>query len=220
MNRQIEHYRPFLNSAPTTNSALCRLTTSTYTNSVVSGSGDDFTLDPYRPRLEIDYVQGVEVSRRYAVIKAGERRDIRCPNPGAAWNDGANLVTITYPRTNSFYQGQPNKILNPDGTVQLFTYTTAEVLPGTFAAVCDKMVVLTGAPNGSTNNIVRGTKQETWMDRAGRILLSLITDVPSSLVTGRETYALRFSGPTHQHGVSGWHEYGAELQLLRDCIAD
>jgi hypothetical protein len=88
MNRQIEHYSPFLNSAPTTNSALCRLTTSTYTNSVVSGSGDDFTLDPYRPRLEIDYVQGVEVSRRYAVVKSGERRDIRCPNPGAAWNDG------------------------------------------------------------------------------------------------------------------------------------
>src|SRR5882672_1633149 len=55
VGRQTNHLAAFTNAAPTTNSALCRNIVSTHTNSVVSGSGDDWTLDRFTPRQVTEY---------------------------------------------------------------------------------------------------------------------------------------------------------------------
>ena len=187
LGRQVNRYSPFLNSAPTTSANSCRLTVSTYTNNVVPGSGDDFKQEPYTPRRVTESILNVEVSRRYTVVKAGERREIICPNPGAAWNDTNNIVTTTFFRTDALYLGKPAKILNPDGTVQLFTYSEA-ALPDATSPLHKKVTMLSGAPDATTNGIVRGAQDETWTDKAGRLLLRLVTDVPSNLVLSRESY--------------------------------
>lgn len=187
LGRQTEHYRPFLNSDPTTNAAFCRRVSSIYTNSVVSGSGDDYKLEPYTPRLVVEYVLGTEVNRRFTVVKSGERREILCPNPGASWNDTGNLVTVSYLRTDSLYFNKPSKILQPDGTVQLFAYNRV-ALPGTSSPTYDKTTILTGVPNGATNDIVRGTKAEIWVDDAQRPLVRQTTDISSQVMTSREAY--------------------------------
>jgi hypothetical protein len=129
LDRQIGHYSSFLNCAPTTNAALCRYTASTYDNSVVNNSGDCGNLEPCTPRRIINYVQGTEVSRSYTVVKMGEFDDIQCVNPGAAWNDPGNLVTVTHTYVDAVNLGQPAQILRPDGTIQMFAYDTGVTAP-------------------------------------------------------------------------------------------
>jgi YD repeat-containing protein len=196
IGRQTEHYRPFLNSAPTTNSSLCRLTSTTYTNSVVSGSGDEHTVGPFTPRRVIEYILGTEVSRRYAVVKWGEHRDIRCPNPGAAWDDSGNMVTVSYTLTDSRYFGQPGKISHADGTIQLFRYFR-EQMPGVaYGDERQKTEIYTGAPNIGGSTVTQGTKEETWASPSlpDRIALRRLTDISSQLLTSQETYSYDFQG--------------------------
>ena len=189
LDRQTGHYSPFLNSSPTTNSALCRYTSSTYTNSVVAGSGDDSTLGPGIPRLVIDYVLGNEVSRSYTVLKTGEEDDIQCVNPGASWNDPSNLVTVNYTYTDVQNLGKPWEIIRPDGTIQVFSYVKGATcpLPGTDASF-DYTAVWTGAPDYSFNNVVDGTMDETWTDATQDHVLHRVTDIASQVIVEQEKY--------------------------------
>ena len=188
-DRQIGHYSPFLNSSPTTNMSLCRFTASTYTNSVVSGSGDDANLEPYTPRQVVDYVLGNEVGRSYTVVKTGERDEIQCANPGDAWNNSSNLVTVTYLFTDALNLDKPSKIIRPDGTIQVFTYTTGTTcpLPGTDSSF-DYAAVWTGAPDSGMNYVVDGTLDETWTDYLQNKVLHRVTDVASSVITEQEKF--------------------------------
>lgn len=210
--RQTAHYSPFLNSAASTNASLTRLVTSTYTNSVVSGSGDDGSVEPYSPRLVTEYVQGTEVSRHYAVYKEGEHWTIACPNPGADWDDTNNLVTKTYTLSDSLNWGKPWKILNPDGTVQLFTYTRAP-LPDASSPDYDKTTIWTGSPNASTNGIVKGTIVEIWQDDAQRTLASQTTDAESQIWLKQDFYFYDEDG----HLTNVDHLDGTTDQRTFDC---
>jgi YD repeat-containing protein len=189
LDRQTGHYSPFLNSPPTTNAALCRYTASTYSDSVVAGSGDEANLNPYLPRLVVNYVLGQEVSRSYTVCMTGEQMDIRCANPGAAWNDPANLVTYTFLLQDTMHYGEPSKIINPDGTVQIYEYDegVASAAPNS-PAIYDKVTVWTGQPDSTSTYVVDGTLEETWTDSLNRQAIHRITDVASQVVTAQEKF--------------------------------
>ena len=190
--RQVGHYSPFLNSAPTTNSSLCRYTASTYDNSVVSGSGNDTNLDFYAPRMVVDYVLANEVHRSYTVVKSGERDDIECVSPGAAWNGPSNLVTVTYSFQDAANLGKPSKIVRPDGIIQLFTYETGVNAPiqgstaSGFNRSFEKTTVWTGAPDYTWNNVVDGTIDETWTDVMQQNVLHRVTDIASQIIIAQE----------------------------------
>ena len=63
---------------------------------LLTGSGDtNDTLDFRHARRVIERLMEQEIGRRYFVVLPYEQRDIRCVNPGAAWNDSSNLVRVT-----------------------------------------------------------------------------------------------------------------------------
>ena len=194
MGRQVGHYSPFLNSPPTTNVSQCRFTASTYTNSVVAGSGDVAALEPYTPRMVVNYALGQEISRSYTVIKSGERDEYQCVNPGAAWNDYSNLVTVTYYLTDALNLGKPSKIVRPDGTMQLFAYDTAVNAPvqgagaSGFNMIYNKTTVWSGAPDYTMTSIVDGTMEETWTDPMQNTVLHRVTDIASQVIVEQEKY--------------------------------
>ena len=195
LGRQIEHYSPFLNSAPTTNSDLCRLTASTYTNSVVPDSGDDSTLEPFTPRRVIESIKGSEVGRRYTVVKSGERRDIRCVTTGALWDDTNNLVTVTYVRTDSLHLGKPHKVLHPDGTAKLMAYTS-DTFPGPVAQGsinCEKTTIWSGTLD-SWGEMPQGTKEDTLRNSAGKIVRRDVRDLFTEALLSSETNWYDFRG--------------------------
>ena len=97
---------------------------------MVPGSGDCSNLDLCTPRQIVNYVLGQEVSRSYTVVMPGEGIDIQCINPGAAWNDPSNLVTTIYTFQDVVNLGRPSKIINPDGTLQVFSYDMNVSCPG------------------------------------------------------------------------------------------
>jgi RHS repeat-associated protein len=190
--RQTNHFTAFTNSAPTTNASLCRRITSTYTNSVVSGSGDDWTQNKYAPRQVVESIQGVEVSRRYAVLQTGLRIDIQCVNPGAAWNDAANLYTTNNLATDYVRYGEPSKVIRPDGTMQLTSWVYWPI-PTVFGKKFLKRTTWTGAPTldfpNTYNSVTNGILTETWFDKYGRIPLEVNSDIPSGIMTSSNNYS-------------------------------
>jgi RHS repeat-associated protein len=129
-------FSSWLNQAPTTNGALCRVIANDFSSSVVSGSGDEASLRTGTPRRSVESILGYEVSRHYNVSKLGEEQRIQAQTAGAAWDAADNMVTISGYYTNGLFLGKPTSILNPDGTKTIFnyaqngSYTTNEVLSG------------------------------------------------------------------------------------------
>jgi RHS repeat-associated protein len=204
MGRQIAEYSPFTNSAPTTNASLCRVVSSIYSNSVVSGSGNDAAMSLFTPREVTESVLGVEVSRRYAVIQLGMRIDIQCVNPGAAWNDPSNLFTTNYFRTDVAFLNQPWKIINPDGTMQLFAYSGVPL---------SQKTVWTGAPDATFSSVVDGTREVTSLDNYGRTSTHTVTDIASSILISSETYGYDARG----HLTNTTYLDGTHASRTYDC---
>lgn len=191
--RQTNRFHSFLDAAPTTNSALCRVTSSIYSTSVVSGSGDDGSVAPYTPRCVIEYLLGQEISRRYAVLLPGERKEIQCPQPGAAWNDSANLVTTTYYFSDGVRVGNVSKVVRPNGTIELVDIGRG--LPsGGSGSLHEKITKYVGAPDGPGTGITQGTKEESYYDSKGRILRRDVTDIPSQLQIEGQNYSYDAAG--------------------------
>jgi RHS repeat-associated protein len=185
MGRQTARFSPFTNSAPTTNASLCRVTSSFYGSSVVSGSSDDAKMEPYTPREVTESILGTEVSRRFTIIQLGQRIDIQCVNPGAAWNNATNLFTTNYLRTDAVYLGMPWKIIHSDGTLQIIGYSESPVY---------KKTVWTGAPDSTFSSVVDGTKEEIWMDGYKRPTARAVTDIASSILINTNSYSYDWLG--------------------------
>src|SRR5439155_27269509 len=109
------HVIAFLNQATTSNGALARRFEYAYGSNFIAGAGDGGYRSPFAPRRTVEYVLGQEVSRSYLVWKRGERRDIQCVTPGAAWDAADNLVTITRYYTNGTNELRLWTIEHPDG---------------------------------------------------------------------------------------------------------
>jgi RHS repeat-associated protein len=174
-------YNSFLNAAPNTNTSLSRTTEYDYTTNVVSGSGDTGAYRPQLPRREIEYALGQEVSRKYYVYRSGEKREIVCTTPGAAWNDSTNLVTITKRLTSGFFQDELQSVQRPDGTLELYQYATNSTSKTT--------TVWVGQPGAAGTNVVAGTKTVTVVGLAGQMISNQVFDIASGLLTSQELHS-------------------------------
>ncbi|MGA1495634.1 MAG: hypothetical protein ACO37D_09590, partial [Rhodothermales bacterium] len=165
------------NQALTSSASLCR---ATYYNYAPVGSGDDGSIEPRTARTVVEKVLGHEVSRAYVVLKPGERQDIRCQTPGAAWNATDNLVTITKYYTTGSNANRIKSQKQPDGTLSLYQYVDNGTRTTTVAA---------GQPNGTDSAIVDGTQTVTVIDALGYLVSRTVTDIASGITIASQVHS-------------------------------
>ena len=181
-NRPTNVFSSFGNQAMTTNPALCRLTSYDYSTNYISGSGDDGHLGLATPRQTVEYLEGQEVSRSYAVVLEDEIQNIRCVAPGASWNDTNNLVTTTMNYTYGIpHAGETLSVQQPDGTIEVYLYGNG------YQNTTN--VTLSGHPDSSGTNIDLGTRTVDVIGPLGLLQERTVYDVPSGYVTSSESYA-------------------------------
>jgi len=207
--RQSRRFSPFVNSPPTTNSANCRMTVYDYSNSCVAGSENDSLILAGTPRCMVSYVLGHEVSRNYAILAEGLRKDIQCVTRGALWNDPSNLVTATFYYTNALHYGQIARVIPPAGPVTDYQYGI-EPLEG---ISCEKATTRSGAlsPDGA---FIQGTETAEYTEQSTkRRLLRVVTDIASQLVTASERYFYDEAG----HVTNTVYLDGTQTSQVYDC---
>src|SRR5258706_6224313 len=194
----------FLNQAPTSDGSLCHMFEYGYGTNAVPGAGDKAYQRPGTPRRTVEYLLGHEISRTYRVIIPRERREIHCVNPGAAWNDPSNLVTITRwpvsgPNTSRIWT-----IQNPDGTMEVRDY---------WSGLNRTNIVSVGAPDGYKTNIVDGTKTYTVLGPVGQLISRTVIDIVSGITNSSEVYSdydgyNRPRKVSYLDSTSTWTDYG------------
>ena len=167
---------------PTNIPALCRQVEYSYDQSVVAGSGDTNFVSFMTPRRTIERLLGNEVRRSYSVVLDFEQRDIVCVNPGAAWNDSSNLVTIRkFVSDANMFNGKPKNILRQDGTLTLFDYRTN--------VASEVVTTYVGQPGDTNNtNVIAGAKAVTVTGNLGQLISETVSDIASNIVLSSMTY--------------------------------
>ena len=113
-----------------------------------------------RPLPRQESLLGQPVSKSFLVRKDGERRDIVCVHTNAAWNDASNLVTVTKLFTSGYFRDEPQSVLHPDGTMDLYAHPIGAVSQSTGGSGGGA----TGPPGGVTNTWYPNGQLETSSD--------------------------------------------------------
>jgi YD repeat-containing protein len=180
--RVSERRQPVGDSPTNAPDSLLRVTSYHYGPGPVAGSGDDGSVEPDVARRIDETVQGTLVSRRYAILLPGERRDITCTTPAAAWNDAANLVTVTRYFTQGGNKGRVASIRKPDGMMSLFDY-----IPSADAAR-QTNTVRTGQANAAGTDIVAGTATTLVQGKVGQLLSRTVQDIATATILERDLF--------------------------------
>ena len=182
--RQTNRFTPFLNSAPTTNSADCRLTVYEYGTNSIAGSDDTGMILPNTPRCTIQYVQGNEVSRQYTIVLDAVRKNIVCIQPGAAWDSTNNLVTTTWLSADAASYGKPIQVFHPNGTVEVFDEDTTTVNGTTYERESH-----TAGALDTAGDFAEGTREDAYKDPATKTRrIRSVYDLVSQQFTETEYY--------------------------------
>ncbi|MDI1247255.1 MAG: type IV secretion protein Rhs, partial [Lacunisphaera sp.] len=178
--RTLKTIRPFLDAAATAAENLCRVTENIYT-SLADADGDHQT---EQLTTTIETTLGTETGRAYEIewskaVTLGtetftRHSAIRCVAPGAAWDAAGNLVTETLRYTTDPLIGLTRRVINPDGTATLTTYTLD-------ANGEQTAITKTGQPNGTFDDIVSGTRTVTFTSARGQVTGESTTDIASTL---------------------------------------
>jgi RHS repeat-associated protein len=146
----------------------------------------------------VTYLLGQEVGRTYEIDSGNMTQLIQAQVPGAATNDPNNLVTttVTYPASSAF-AGLTQSITQPDGTLNLYTYTNS----GTAITT----VLDAGVPSMGATSVVDGTRTVTVNDLAGNLISQTSTDIASGLLVSQQsvTQADPFGRPTTVVSLGG-----------------
>lgn len=180
-NRPTNIFSSFQNQPLTMSQSLCREIVNDYSTNNISGSGDVGSSYFYTPRCSIEYLQGVEVGRKYFVALSGVRKEIQCTTPGAAWNDSGNLVTTYTLFSSGFHVNEPYVISRPDGTGDVFQYGAI--------GQSTTNIVWTGHLDSTGTNVDDGTETISILSLTGNLLLKTVVDVQSGITTSQETYS-------------------------------
>ena len=205
-NRPTNIFSGFLNQGVTTNRALCRLTVNDYSTNQIPGSGDTGIPFFLTPRCSIQYVGGQEVSRKFFICLIGQKREIQCVAPGAAWNDTNNLVTTYNLFRNGYRINEPWQIIHPDGTADIYAY---DGIAGANLA----NTLWSGHLDSTGTNIDDGTETVTIVGPTRLLISKMIMDIKSGIMTSEENYAYdslnRLTATTYLDGTY--------IQNIYDC---
>lgn len=178
--RTLKTIRPFLNApATTTDEALCRVTENSY-DTIADVDGDAVAENR---TTTIERTLGTETSRRYQIdwskaVTLGSdacirRSDIVCVAASAAWDAPANLVTETLRYASGAFAGRERRVVNPDSTATLTTYSLSSGVLTT--------TTKTGQPNAGLTDIVHGRRTVTFTSASGQLTSETVTDIASTL---------------------------------------
>ncbi len=183
----------FLDAAQNAPESECRVVATTYSD--------------VNPRVTIvETLRGTEIRRDYEAVYSDRVDRIQAHVVGAAWNDSANLITTTYLVPTGTFYGQPDRILKPDGTGEIFSYVEANGERTTTISM--------GELNGTGNAVVDGTRRITRTNAAGYSLLEAEEDIASGLRTSaRTTTAVDGAG----RPLSVQHPDGSTETFTYDC---
>lgn len=198
----------FLNAATNAAESSCRVVRYDYT--ALDGTNNCQT--------RIELLQGVEIAREYTVTYPDATYQIRCTTPGASWTNANNLVTITYYQSDTNFVGKLQRVLSPDGTLQLYQYQDSG----------DRtMTVLSGQPNGGYTDVVDGMETVSVTDPYGTALSRYSYDIVlgDSYLLDYETYAHdslgRLTTTTYLDGTTTTVNYdccGLDSMVDRDGV--
>jgi RHS repeat-associated protein len=205
--RETNRVAQFLNSSVGSSAGSNRVTITIYSTN--------------EPQITIvEKLLGTEISRRYQIIRSGEVDDIQCQTSGAALNASDNLTNIVQKYTNGSFAGQLRRIQHPDGTVQLYSYSTN--------ATTKTATVLSGVPeSGNETNIVDGTLTITITQLGGQVLTNTVkyrTPGSSDILIDQDSYTYldarnRSYNVVHLDGTTNQYNYaccGLDSESDRD----
>jgi len=168
--RLVELRKPFAGQPFTSNTNLCSVTVFDYTP--LSGSGDSGDQAEV-PRMEVEYALGVEIGRRYRIVKSDEEAEIQCAFAGASWNASSNLVRTTRFYTNGTFATMPKSELSLDGTLTLYEYASG--------ASYRTNTVSRGQANSNNTVVLAGVRTVTVLGASGYDVSSAMYDVASGI---------------------------------------
>jgi RHS repeat-associated protein len=161
--RMIKKVAQFGDAAINAPESQCRVTTYSYS------SGDNQS-----QMNTVETLLGQEVGRSYRVNLPASTRQVVCQTPGADLNASDNLVSITTSVADGAFQGQTSMIQNPDGTVNVYQYSTNSTSKTT--------TVWSGAPDSTGTNVVDGTMTVSVLDLGGNSISNATYDIASGLL--------------------------------------
>ena len=192
-----------IDSAPTSNTAVCRATTYDYTP---VASGDDGTVEPNSPRKVTEAFKNNIVSLTYCVIKPGERRELRCLDTAATYTQAAgDPNTLTRLTVTDVTTGRSVRTDHDDGTWTLYTHTE-DTQAGTLTDT-----VSTGQPNVPGTSIDVGTQTVTVTGNLGQMRSRTVKNISGGaavVVLSSETYDIydEFERPQKTTYLDGTYE--------------
>jgi RHS repeat-associated protein len=161
----------FLNAATNAAESQCRVVAYDYTPVVTNC---------FCTR-RVETLLGEEIARQYTLNYGSEIRTIQCQTPGNTNLDAAdNLVTVTRNYYDGDFVGKPKSVSNPDGTMQLYSYTTNSAGMTT--------VVSSGQPNTNATAILDGTATTSVTGLAGETISRTVVDIASAVTTSQDDY--------------------------------
>jgi len=149
--RKIEEVTPWQDSPSTSSASLAKVKTFDYTAVDPNDTPDDFDT---RPRTVIEETLGDETARTYYAYytdgSTGEFTEVeeRATVQGAAYGAATSLrtVRIYYPASASAVEaGRLKSVQRPDGTVETFDYTQADV-DSDFVETREQLALVSGTP--------------------------------------------------------------------------
>ena len=185
----------FLNAPTNAAESQCRVATYDYTQIVPNCSCT----------CEVEKLLGQEIRRRYTLDYGSETWSIQCQTPGTtnlAASD--NLVTVSRTYYDGAFRGKQRSTLNPDGTVQLYSYETS----GDYTTT----TVVSGQPDATGTNVVDGLSTVTQTGPGGEPISYTVTDIASGLTVVSDYYGYtdnshRSYTVTHIDGTSESVQY-------------
>lgn len=201
---------PFLNVAPTSNSATARSFEYRYGSNAIVGSGDSGRRRPSQPRVTVEYIQGHEVGRSFAVYKPFEKQERRAVNPGAQWSDASNLVTLVKYYDSGSNSNRIKSVERPDGTMDIYEYF---FYTNGVSEAFRTNIVYSGAPHTNKNSIIDGTRTVTVLGKVGQIFSRAVVDIVTGATNSSEYYEDfdNFNRPrkiTYLDGTFAWTDHG------------
>jgi RHS repeat-associated protein len=131
--------------------------------------------------LRVEQLLGHEISRQYTLNYGSQIQTVQCQTPGNTDLHAAdNVISTTFNATTGPLIGKLATTVNPDGTMQIYSYETNDTQMTS--------TVATGQPDSSGTYIVDGTRTVTVTGLTGEIISSTTSDIWSAATLAQDTY--------------------------------
>ena len=165
----------------------------------------------------IEKLMGHEISRKYRIYASSNVVcDIQCQTPSAALNAADNMTNVTtYFPCGTMFQFKPQSVVNYDGTMVFYTYSTNSTTMTT--------VSTEGCANSGRTATVEGKKTVTVVGFSGQTIsniVSAITDGVDGAVVARKTYLYNAADTFYQSPVVTYLDSTTEIYNHSCCVLE